>query len=393
MKKWSLRIQITLAVGLIVTAACFVLTVNSIYSANQHYMEYLALNDAFGPPDSLAGTDAAAGHEKVPDSADSSYDSASIEADSVTVTDIMRSFSTQGLEVMALTAAVSLLFTWWATGRLVKPLERLTEQLRTIDEKKLDQPVEVKKGTKEIFQLSESFNDLLARLDASFQVQKRFAADAAHELKTPIAGMKTSLQVLQMDEEPQIKDYQEFVQDADDCLGRLSQTVDSLLAMAGGSKILEHKPVPLKSTLKKVLSDLKEKAAGQDVSLSLEAPEELTVPGSPVLFQRVLFNVAENAVKYNHRGGSVCIALHRAGNMAAVEVADSGMGISKEHLSEVFQPFYRVDPSRSQDIEGSGLGLAIAASVMERYQGKIRVDSIPGKGTTVLLQFPIVEIG
>ena len=122
--------------------------------------------------------------------------------------------------------------------------------------------------------------------------------------------MKTSLQVLQMDEEPQIEDYQEFVQDADDCLGRLSQTVDSLLAMAGGSKILERKPVPLKSTLKKVLSDLKEKAAGQDVTLSLEAPEELTVPGSPVLFQRVLFNVAENAVKYNHRGGSVCIALH-----------------------------------------------------------------------------------
>lgn len=380
MKKWSLRIQITLAVGLIVTVACFALTIYSIHSANQHYMEYFAAENEFDS--------AAANAEEIKKDAVADESLENAKPDTVTITDIMRSFSTQGLEVMALTVAVSLLFTWWITGRLVRPLEELTEQIQTIDDGKLDQPVEIKKGTKEIFQLSENFNDMLSRLDTSFQVQKRFAADAAHELKTPIAGMKASLQVLQMDEEPIIEDYKEFVQDADDCLGRLSQTVDSLLNMAGGSQIRERTPVELKSTIQNVLSDLKEKADQKNVTLSLDAPEEITVPGSPVLFQRVIFNVAENAVKYNQKGGSVHIALSRNGTMASIEISDSGRGISKEHLDEIFHPFYRVDPSRSQEIEGSGLGLAIVSSVMERYQGKVKVESAPGKGTTIRLEFP-----
>lgn len=367
MKKWSLRVQITAAVGMIMVIACVVLTVNSIYSASNHYLEYIRAEGL------------------IESEQPQTYDEAYVEADKVELSDVIHNFSVQGLAVMLITVAASLVFTWWAAGRLVRPLERLTEMIRTIHDGNLGQAADIPNGTREVYQLSESFNALLERLDRSFQIQKNFAANAAHELKTPITGMTASLQVLKMDEKPEAEDYEEFVQDIDNCLGRLGQTVDSLLAMTGKS-VREARPVALKAAAEKAVSDLLQKALQHHISFTIEG-EEIAVSGSPVLFQRAIFNIIDNAVKYNKEDGKVCVRIYRAEKSACVEVRDTGCGIPKEKLDEIFEPFYRGDVSRSQEIEGSGLGLAIVKAVMEQYDGAIKTKSMPGKGTVITLEF------
>lgn len=366
MKRRSLRIQITAAVGCIVALACVALTLNSILSADNYYTPYLSEEMMVDP--ALLGE----------------VDATLYEPD--TVENLTYSFSLQGLGVMLLTIGASLGFTWWATGRLLRPLENLTASIRAIDQAKLSQPLKISGDSREVSQLTDSFNTMLQRLDGSFQVQKRFAADAAHELKTPLAAMKASLQVLQMDSDPSKEEYREFVQDTDLSLERLIRTVESLLVLAGSSSLQEQEQVDLRDLSESVLESLTPKAEGADVSLSLEGGS-LPCSGSRTLFYRCLYNVVDNAIKYNRTGGRVTLRLKQEVNWAAVEVSDTGTGISQEELPSIFDPFYRADPSRSQAIEGAGLGLAIVRRVMERYGGEVRARSTPGIGTTITLRF------
>lgn len=369
MKRWSLRIQITVAVGLIVTLACVALTLHSIYSANSVYGSYL--------------TDAAPEHF-------SSYEenlAHMVEPDRVAALNL--GFSIQGLCVMAMTIVAALAFTWWSTGRLLRPLEKFTESMKTIDEGHLSQPLPDSGGTAEVRQLAESFHAMLQRLDESFQVQRRFAADAAHELKTPLAAMKTSLQVLQMDEAPSTEEYQEFTQDMEGSLERLIRTVESLLALADAPKQQQNEHVALRALAGEVVKGLTAKAQAYSVSLSVSG-EEISVPGCVTLFYRALYNVVDNAIKYNRPGGLVKVILNQEPQCASILISDTGIGIPVEHLDAIFDPFYRVDPSRSQQIEGSGLGLAIVRQIMQRYGGSVTAQSTPGTGTSVVLRFQLL---
>lgn len=376
MKRQSLRIQITAAVGIIVTLACVVLTVYSIYSANSHYASYFK-EQAFGtgaaepPPPGTYEADVAA------------------EDDWQIFVDLNRSFSVQGIGAMALTILASVFFTWWACGRLLKPLEGLTKEIHTVDQQKLNRPLPVPEGTAEVRLLAESFNEMLGRLNRSFQMQRRFAADAAHELKTPLAAMKTSLQVLQMDEAPDVVEYQEFVQDTKDSLERLIRTVENLLALAGSEARQDRAPVPLKTLVKSVAESLTSKAQAHHVAVTVEG-DEVTVMGNPDLYYRAVYNVIDNAIKYNRPGGQVSAKIMEAENdQAVITVSDTGIGIPTESLESIFEPFYRADPSRSQKIEGSGLGLSIVRQIMEQYGGTVTVESSEGTGSIVKLQFSL----
>ena len=373
MKRKSLRIQITAAVGIIVALACLIVTVNSIYSANSHYVsffqEQVFSDDGTEPPPGTYQVDKPGENEQV-------------------VEDITRSFSVQGVGVMVLTILAAIFFTWWACGRLLGPLEELSGKIRTVDQGKLNQPLSVSEGTAEVRMLAESFNGMLERLNRSFQMQRHFAADAAHELKTPLAAMKTSLQVLQMDGVASVEEYQEFVQDTEDSLERLIRTVENLLALSASESGQEREPVPLMEITGNAAKSLYTKAQAHGVSVSVEG-EDLTVLGSPHLFYRAVYNVLDNAIKYNRPGGEVLAKVVRKdAGRAAVEISDTGIGIPPESLGSVFEPFYRADPSRSQKIEGSGLGLSIVRQIMEQYGGSVFVESSAETGSTVTLTFP-----
>ncbi len=369
MKRRSLRIQITVAVGAIVALACLALTLNSIHSAKSYYVPYL--KDAAVPDSSME-----------PPAEEINWDY--VEEDKVDL--LNRDFSIQGLGVMAFTIGASLLFTWLAAGRLLRPLEKLTDTMNTIDQGRLDERLPIPNGTSEVQRLTESYNRMLQRLEESFQVQKRFAADAAHELKTPLASIKTAMQVLQMDSSPSTEEYQEFVADTGESVELLIETVEGLLALAGRKNSREQEMVSLKDLTKEVAEALAAKADSHDICVQLTG-SEMSVLGSRPLFYRAVYNVVDNAIKYNRQGGRVEIRLYQEGNWNVAEISDTGVGIPEESLASVFEPFYRVDSSRSKEIEGTGLGLAITKKVLEEYRGEVAIQSSAGTGTRVLLKF------
>ena len=368
MKRWPLRIQITLLVGLVLTLACVALTVNSIYSARGYY-SVLA-----GDPGPQLG---AAEAEIAPPEGETVYlDPVSPYAVAT------RSFSIQSVAVMLAVIVASVMLTYWLAGRLLRPLTGLTASIRAIDEGKLHQRVELPGAAGEVRELTESFNGMLDRLETSFEIQKNFAANAAHELKTPLAVLKTSLQVLELDEEPSPEDYREFAEAAGAGIDRLAGTVDALMTMAQGGG--EPEPVALRPLMELAFSELaaRAEAAGVALSLSGDCP---SVRGDRTLLYRAMYNLVENAVKYNRPGGRVETSISQREGRTQVRVSDTGIGMSEESLRHAFEPFYRADRSRSQKIPGAGLGLSVVKSIVERHGGEIRLESTEGVGTTVTI--------
>lgn len=404
MRQWPLRIKITLLVGVVLTLACTILTVNSIYSARGYYSvldetgakpeifeDRVEANSTGAGVDMQAGTGAEAGADTqvgtgtepavvpppgeiaYPDS-DSSYAIAS------------RQFSIQSVLVMLAVILVSVALTYWLTGRLLCPLTALTDSIRAIDKGNLDRRVELPQATGEVRKLTESFNGMLERLKNSFEIQENFAANAAHELKTPIAVLKTSLQVLEIDDEPSREDYREFTNAARAATERLSGTVDALMALARGNKTVNMEDIAVRPLLELILSELKTRAEAGGVSLSISGDCPF-VRGDTTLVYRALFNLVENAVKYTQPGGKVEVNISRQEGHARIEISDTGIGMSEDVIAHAFEPFYRADRSRSQRIPGSGLGLSVVKAIVEQLNGSIVLESTEGAGTTVTIIF------
>lgn len=374
MKKFSLQIKITFLVGMVLIAACLGLTINSIYSAKGYY----SILD--GSTQSDFQLEEGGSHISIPqdeviaDTPDSLYSTAS------------RQFSIQSVIVMAGVILVSVTLTYWLTGRLLAPLKNLTKSISAIDQGKLHQRVVLPQAEGEVLQLTESFNHMLERLQESFEIQQNFSANAAHELKTPLAVLKTSLQVLQMEEQPSLEEYQEFTCAVKSGVERLTGIVDALLSLTQSEAEGIAEKTELYAILEQICTELLPQAKADGITLTLSG-EPVFIEGNSVLLYRVFFNLVENAVKYNKENGCVDIFLSRDKNGLKVRITDTGIGMSRESLCHVFEPFYRADQSRSQKIPGFGLGLSVVKTVLERYQGKIFVESKEGGGTKVTVVF------
>lgn len=393
-KRYSLQWQLTVMSGIILTLACVILTANSIYNARHYYGGWLEAMIEEGVYGNEAG---GTGEYREAERTDV-YDPSLIKEDKVTLMDTMRSFSVQGIFVMAGVLVVSLLFIYWLTGKMLRPLHTLTDTICRIDEENLNERLEGYEGSREVRQLTKSFNSMMERLENSFQIQKRVAANAAHELKTPLAVMKSSLQVLEMDEEPAEEDYREFAQDIKLSLERLILTVDSLLFLAK-EQVEAKETICLEEVLKQVAADLMVRAQERHVNLKLDCgPQKIT--GSHTLIYRGFYNIIENAIKYNKPQGEVLIETgeltDKSGGTAHtglkephvyVSVRDTGTGIAKEDIPYIFDAFYRGDKSRSQAVSGAGLGLSIVRQIFDNSSAKIQVSSEVGKGTEIKVIF------
>ncbi|MCR1841608.1 sensor histidine kinase [Murimonas intestini] len=376
----TLQFQITLVVGILLVAVSIILTVNSIYSANNYYG---LLQDYEGESIELLPEIAAS---------EAIYDPELIEEDKVTFADMMISFSVQGLVVMFVTIAVSLLIVYWITGKMLRPLYRLTDSIRIIDEKHLHKRLEKVPSTEEIDQLTRSFNSMMDRLEESFLVQKRFAANAAHELKTPLAVMKTGLQVLKIDDEPSLEDYEEVTDGMEQSLDRLINTVNSLMFLADEGLAEEFESNSLGELLETAVQQLAGKAEEKKVSIYMQCGDS-SIIGSQTLLYRMFYNIIENAIKYNKEGGEIYVKAEQKDQTVTVQIKDTGVGMEPEDIKYVFDPFYRADKSRSQQIQGSGLGMSIVKLIVERCRGDIRIESEPDAGTTVEVQLPVNTAG
>ena len=290
--------------------------------------------------------------------------------------------------------------TYFLTKKTLTPLQKLTSEVSQIQAQNLSTQLAVPNSKDEIAQLTSSFNEMLTRLDNAFSTQKQFSANAAHELRTPLAVLQTNLEVFEKKQEPEMVEYQQLFTMIKEQTARLSQLVGTLLDMTNLKSVPRTDHVSLEELVDEVFCDLDpvaEKAgisihfddsSSQDWHTDVHTPDASAlnnnirnITGSYVLLYRAVYNLVENAIKYNRPNGSVTVSVKEKNGQAMILVKDTGIGISPENQKKIFDPFFRVDKSRSRAMGGAGLGLALVRRVVDIVGGEIAVKSTLGKGT------------
>ena len=281
-------------------------------------------------------------------------------------------FLTKGLMVTGIIILLSSICTYFISRQALLPLRRLSQEVNKIEVQNLSEALEVPATNDEISRLTVSFNRMLARLDEAFTAQKQFSANAAHELRTPLAVIQTNLEVFARRETPALKDYQEIFSMLQEQTGRLSHLAEILLDMTGVQTVERSERISLAALTDEVFCDLASVAEQKEVEL-IQQEGDCIITGSYLLLYRAVYNLVENAIKYNHSGGKVTVNIHPSEeitdtstsvNYVFLEVSDTGIGIPPEYQEKIFTPFFRVDKSRSRAMGGAGLGLALVSEIV-----------------------------
>ena len=301
--------------------------------------------------------------------------------------------------------------TYFLTKKTLTPLQKLTSEVSQIQAQNLSTQLAVPNSKDEIAQLTSSFNEMLARLDNAFSTQKQFSANAAHELRTPLAVLQTNLEVFEKKQEPEMVEYRQLFTMIKEQTARLSQLVGTLLDMTNLKSVPRTDHVSLEELVDEVFCDLDpvaEKAgisihfddsSSQDLYTDVHTPDAsalnnniLNITGSYVLLYRAVYNLVENAIKYNRPNGSVTVSVKEKNGQAMILVKDTGIGISPENQKKIFDPFFRVDKSRSRAMGGAGLGLALVDSIAREHGGSVKVLESNEKGSIIALMLPVSSL-
>ena len=306
----------------------------------------------------------------------------SVVADTVKNTQI--EFWIKSLAItLIITLTVSFLM-YLIVGYALYPLRELTLKIEDIQAKNLKEPILSKSNSTEIERLTLAFNRLLLRLEETFATQRQFSANAAHELRTPLAVMSTKFEVFEKNKNPNEADYKEAIGMARSQTDRLSHVIDILLEMTELQSAPKSDSISLSEITEEVICDLVAVAEKKNISL-IQEDGEVRLTGSDTLVYRAIYNLIENAIKYNKDGGTVSVAITEDENFAKVIITDTGSGIAKEDWDKIFEPFFRVDKSRSRSMGGAGLGLALVKEIAVRHGGDVKVIESSNKGSSIEL--------
>ena len=288
------------------------------------------------------------------------------------------------LAVIVLGGAVA----YFVSGRALKPLKRFTAKAERVQLQSLTEITLSEDEAVEFSRLSRAVNQMLLRLKQAFDAQQQFVDNAAHELRTPLALMQARLDLYMStghgDSCPETEETIAMMQEQTE---RLSRMVRTLLDMSELKAVPRNYRIQLAPMIEEVLADLSPLAEKSGVTLS-QSGEDLWITGSDVLVYRAIFNLVENGVKYNRPGGSVCVAASRRGEEAVIEIKDTGCGIPEDFRESVFQPFFRVDKSRSRKKGGVGLGLSLVWEIAHLHGGAVRIRERGESGTAIELTLP-----
>ena len=288
-----------------------------------------------------------------------------------------------------ITAAVTLLsgiLAYFVSGRALKPLRSFASQVEMVQmtnlaDMKIDEDV-----LPEFKQLSRSFNQMLERLNTAFAAQRQFTGNAAHELRTPLALMQAQLELFFAEHPDVLPETAEFLSLLQEQTERLTQMTKTLLEMSNLQQVARNEQIQLAPMIEEIFTDLAPLAEKDGISLEVEGDGVMT--GSDALIYRLLFNLTENAVKYNRPGGSVRISVTQEPEKLLIRVSDTGCGIPDEFQRSIFQPFFRVDKSRSREYGGVGLGLSLVWEIANLHGGSVWVEKSSEKGTTIAVDLP-----
>lgn len=281
---------------------------------------------------------------------------------------------------------------WFIAGTILEPVDRVTLAAQKITRARdLGRRIEVPTTIDEVGRLALTFNEMLARIEELFRAQQRFVADVSHELRSPLTAVRGNLDLLKRGAVDDPEERAQVVDAIDSETARMSRLVSDLLLLArqdSGVPIARH-PVELDTLLLDIYRQALVIAKGVKVTLGSE--DQAIILGDRDRLKQVLLNLVDNAIKYTPQGGEVTLSLVKDENWVKIAVQDTGIGIAAENMPNLFDRFYRVDKARSRDAGGTGLGLAIARSVVDAHNGKITVESQPGKGSTFTVWLPLPE--
>lgn len=380
MKRLSLQWRITLLTALLIAGTCICLNLLlyhsgavSIDSLNGFVFEYTP--ESSEDPDGLA--------IEISDSQMSEF----ISRFSDEAYDVKTDFGRKGWLITIAVTIVSAAIAYFVSGQALKPLRKLSQQAEKIDQDSISDIRLNEDTVKEFRQLSVSVNLMLDRLSESFATQRQFSGNAAHELRTPLAIMQTKLELFAAEHKNLEGDMAELVRSQTEQLDRLSKLVHTLLEMSNLSSAPRSDRIELAPLVEEIITDLTPLASQNDITMEQDC-DNVVITGSDALIYRLVFNLIENAVKYNRRGGSVSVSVHKESSDVVVRVSDTGCGIPEEYRESIFQPFFRVDKSRSRQMGGVGLGLALVHEIAVLHGGSVRAEPGNKSGTVFIVTLP-----
>ena len=307
----------------------------------------------------------------------------------VELTGAKHSFCMRGWYIALAVTVLGGAVAYFVSGSALKPLKRFTAKAERVQLQSLTEITLSEDEAVEFSRLSRAVNQMLLRLKQAFDAQQQFVGNAAHELRTPLALMQARLDLyMSTDHGDSCPETAETIAMMREQTERLSRMVRTLLDMSELKAVPRNDRIQLAPMIEEVLADLSPLAEKSGVTLS-QSGEDLWITGSDVLVYRAIFNLVENGVKYNRPGGSVCAAVSRRGEKAMIEIKDTGCGIPEDFRESVFQPFFRVDKSRSREKGGVGLGLSLVWEIVHLHSGDVRVRESGETGTVIEMTLPI----
>ena len=376
MKRLSLQWRITLMSVLLIGITCVAMNL-LLCSSGVYYMDTIA--------DSLQG----GGTVILNDGGAASFDPQLIapnEELTIVVDGAQGRFRTTNWYITAAVTLLSGILAYFVSGRALKPLRSFASQVEMVQmtnlaDMKIDEDV-----LPEFKQLSRSFNQMLERLNTAFSAQRQFTGNAAHELRTPLALMQAQLELFSAEHPDMRPETAEFLTLLREQTERLIQMTRTLLEMSNLRQVARNERIQLAPMIEEIFTDLAPLSDKRGVTLTAEGDGIMT--GSDALIYRLIFNLTENAVKYNRQGGSVRVSVTQKPEKLLLRVSDTGCGIPKEYQCSIFQPFFRVDKSRSREYGGAGLGLSLVWEIADLHGGSVWVEESSDKGTTIAVELP-----
>ena len=376
MKRISLQWRITLMTVLLIGVTCVAMNL-LLCSSGVYYMDTIV--------DSLQG----GGTVILNEEGTASFDPQLIVPNgelTIVVDGAQGRFRTTNWYITAAVTLLSGILAYFVSGRALKPLRSFASQVEMVQmtnlaDMKIDEDV-----LPEFKQLSHSFNQMLERLNTAFAAQRQFTGNAAHELRTPLALMQAQLELFSAEHPAMLPQTAEFLTLLREQTERLTQMTRTLLEMSNLQQVARNERIQLAPMIEEIFTDLAPLSDKRGVTLTAEGDGIMT--GSDALIYRLIFNLTENAVKYNRPGGSVRVSVTQEPEKLLLRVSDTGCGIPEEHQRSIFQPFFRVDKSRSREYGGAGLGLALVWEIAELHGGSVWVEKSSEKGTTIAVGLP-----
>lgn len=378
MKKMSLQWRLTCITTLCIALICGCLTM-FVYKNGVYYIDSLqkAVNAQSDDSADNSANDSEEIYISIPED---KWDEFANDF-SVQVYNNKEDYKKNSLIISALLAILGGVATYFISGHALKPLREFSNKIEEVQVQNLaDSRIEESK-IKELNQLSVSYNKMLERLQDAFEVQRQFTANAAHELRTPLSLMQVQLDLYHSTQHPgSDADTLQMIKMVTEQNDRLSKMVKTLLDMSELQTVGRDEQIIMDDLVEEVLEDLEPLAQEKNIKL-IGNCKDITMVGSDILIYRLVYNLVENAIKYNHSGGQVTVTAYKEQKHIYLSVADTGSGIPKELRERVFEPFFRVDKSRSRKLGGVGLGLALVHEIVRVHDGSITVKSNPSGGT------------